>query len=341
MIFNIKEANNMPSNNIQYNEHLFAWKEYMSKAISSIEQGNISDMEKYKSMGDNEYNLYKEDINNQIQNESLSFGYLNYIIENNLLNLFESSIKGGNEIKDYKKLIKEDNNLKSQYFLINSILNSINKLNESNENNENIQIDSNALREYLDECFSFVEQTIDRKSLLESNSKLLQFIKSNELYLNEDISDNLYNLFNDIDYIIKNKKSLDNLYERREHINSIINILKEENDKLIKEDKSIIKNDKHTFDDFYFKNKDNLTNEEFNLITSIATTNEGKEKAFNMFKEECYNNILHLISEAKNDEDKNELNSIKETIEKMEYKNDDSLFESLNKLLDIKEILEN
>ena len=133
----LKEEENIMDNNTQYNSHLLAWKQYTLKAVDSLEKGSIAEMEKYKSLADDEYSFYKQNLTNEIQNESISFGFGNYIIENNLTKLVFSKDKNNkNLVGEYHKLIKEDKNLITQYFLIDSILNyAIELMKENKENN--------------------------------------------------------------------------------------------------------------------------------------------------------------------------------------------------------------
>ena len=66
----LKEEENIMDNNTQYNSHLLAWKQYTLKAVDSLEKGSIAEMEKYKSLADDEYSFYKQNLTNEIQNES-------------------------------------------------------------------------------------------------------------------------------------------------------------------------------------------------------------------------------------------------------------------------------
>lgn len=334
----LKEEENIMDNNTQYNSHLLAWKQYTLKAVDSLEKGSIAEMEKYKSLADDEYSFYKQILTNEIQNESISFGFGHYIIENNLTKLVFSKDKNNkNLVGEYHKLIKEDKNLITQYFLIDSILNyPIKLMKENKENNVDDEKSLNSIKEYIEDCFDLVENKIDRKTIQESNDKVLKLIEENNLMLNKDISDDLFEIFEDVDYLVKNKKSLSNIHERRNRINSLASIIFNENKKKLNESNN---SNKLTIDDFVEKYGDVLNEDEALLIKTILESKEGKEEAFNDFKDECYQRITSLLDECKDNGFKSELSQIKSTLENMEYKDDKSLFESLSKLLEIKDIL--
>ena len=308
-----------------YNEHMLAWKKYMELAIQAFETQNMGDMQKYIDLANNEYSQYKNEVNNQVQNESISFGFANYIVENNTIKLY---VKNKKALKEYAKLLKEDKNLSNEYKLIQSIMNYAKLYGKEN------------IDEYVNESVKYIESKIDRNTLNESHQKLIDFIEKNKLSLKNDISDDLYNLFEDVDFLMRNKPNLKNLHERKQCINKIAKFI-DENTETLKEDKESNENNNNSLlklEDFQ-KKYDNLLNEdEKDLVRSIINSSDEIEKSFNSFKNECLEKLNETISETDNTEKKSELGIIKEKVENMEFSKENPS-EVIIRLITIKEIL--
>lgn len=307
------------------NSHLVQWKKLIEASLECFERGDIGEMQKYKDMADSEYEQYMSNETNEMHNESISFGFGNYIVENNIVRFLKK--KNKKALSEYKKIIKEDKNLSNEYKLINSLLNFKKSLSED--------VDT---YDYINECLDFVSHNIDRKTINESNNKILNFIEKYNLKLDKDISDDMYDLFENIDYLLKNKKDLNNLQERRMKINLIAKTI----DNLFSNNKENVNENKDktlTIDEFQEKYGDSLNEEEKNFIKNIMESEENRTNLFNETKIECLDKINSLMNENKESDIANkELKVIKEQLEVMEFSNDNP-YESIIKLFNIKDIL--
>lgn len=306
------------------NEHLILWKKYIEESLKYFENGDMSNFQKYKELSDEEYSSYKEESEMSKQMESITFGFANYIVENNVAKFLKRKDK--KSLNEYTKLIKEDKNLSNQFKLVTSLLNN------------NIVNDDEGLMNYIKESISFIENKINRKTLEESNNKLLKFIESHSLILKEDISDDLYELFEDIDFLLKNKKNLSNIHERNKRINSIFSIISENNKNKNSINESSEKNDNITLDEFEEKYSNKLNEDELSLIKNIIESDQGKKEAFDDYKTYCHDKISGMIKECNDTDTLSQLNEIKEKISNMSY-DSNNVYNSIIQLIDINDIL--
>ena len=87
------------------NSHLVQWKKLIEASLECFERGDIGEMQKYKDMADSEYEQYMSNETNEMHNESISFGFGNYIVENNIVRFLKK--KNKKALSEYKKIIKE------------------------------------------------------------------------------------------------------------------------------------------------------------------------------------------------------------------------------------------
>lgn len=302
--------------------NIILWKKYTEKMLNMFEQGNLSEIDKYKNLADQAYNDYKSQLEseNDLYQESVSLGLAHYIVEKNLVNILSSN---KNILKEWVELIKNDNNLKHQYKLLNKIY--------SLENNE-------YTKEIVKECVEETKSNIDLNTIKESKNKLYNFLSDNILMIEEDVQDKIamFEMFDALDELLSNKKTLKNINEYVENINIITNYIKENNNKNVDSEKTNITENVETILDRLEESYDKQLNEDER--TFVSKIINGDDNTFNQLKEECIDFLDNIINECESHEDKSEYETLKETIEALTY-DKGNIVETANKLLEVKTIL--
>ena len=310
---------------LTYNKNIQDWKRFMELAARASEEGNEQAMDEYMKQANIAYQAYKEEMDMQMQMESLSFGFMNYIIEENYERLMSDDKRKnkGNMLAKYLKMVKEDKNLKNQYNLIESIL------------RKNSSVSDENLAAYITSCIDIASKGINKSTLKESNKKVIDLVSKKKLLIKEDISDTLYNIFDNIDSLLKEEQTLDNVENRIKTISELTRLVKSyRNGESLNE--SIDK--PKDLNEFYKKYNNILNEDEKQLVKSLLNSENGGKEAFESYKEECFNKINDVIKECKNQDDKEELEELKRNIENINY-NEENLIESISKLLDVKDVL--
>ena len=291
------------------NEHINKWREYTKQMIKASEEGNFNAMEDLKDLADSEYEAYKSE-NEYYDNieESVNFGFANYIVENNVPHL----LKNHREVlKEYVNLIKKDKNLSIQYNIIDNLshCNCIEHVND-----------------YVNEALQLAKKKIDVNTINESNKKLYKFIVDNNLSITNDIDDKLYDLYEACDYILTNKKTLKTLNEHIKQMQVITDYI-QNNASVLSESKKNYNVDLNAFNEKYTKL---LTTEEQEFVRNVINNKDktSQQELFESLKDECINELG----------DSSECQTIREQISSMSY-NENSFIEDINKLIEINNII--
>lgn len=320
----------MKSNNFDKAEEL------MRKAFNAYAQGNKNEGDMLKEQADNHLNTYLNENDTQkiddIYGSNKNFGIIHAIFEHNAPDLYQTK-KGRKIIAKYIKTIKEDTCLSKQFSFYNEMMN---------------------VNDVIDPM-SFVNEAIDifpklnKKNIVESNSKLINIIKENGINEDIDIDEHIKNLFESIECVITNKKNIKNLSAIINAKNNISNFISEH----VEKDKGMIKEDKYSgsLDEFAssslleFNNKysEVLNDDEKVLIKAIMSAKfNGNDNACLKIFESYKTSTLKAITEAINDSDgdiKNKLLSLKEkTLDKTF--DIQSVTNDLLEMIDIKNVLE-
>jgi len=195
---------------------------------------------------------------------SNNFGIINLIFEDALPKLFKSNKK---VISKVIKTIKEDKNLSSQFKFYNALKN-YNGLVESNE--------------FVKTALALAEETIDKKTIKESNNKLSKIIKDSNIYPSESISKETKMFFEDCNTLLTTKKSLNNINKLAVCENNISDFIKKnhvmcenDSDKSIADDLDTFENklreelnDEELIEDFSNINISDVYSEDDDMLTS-------------------------------------------------------------------------
>lgn len=296
-------------------KYITQWRNLMLQASEALANKNFSEYENLMMQVNNAYDNFKRD--SSLYYECVNFGMSNYIFEDALPSLF---ISKPSLMKEWMNIIKEDVNLLSQFQFYKSL--------------ENCASEKN-VKEYVNESLELVRDSINPKTLSESNNKLNQFLKNNNIKPSVQIPQDMLNLFESCDFLFKNKKKFKNLNEVAEHLSVVsaytLNNIKESVDNGIS---SLLEKVE--------KSSSLLNEEEQNLVMSILDCKakdgeERKRKLYDKFKTECIKSIDKLLENAEH-EDSEGLKSIKEQLIQQEFCNE-TLVADIAKLLEIRDIL--
>ena len=299
----------------------------MQGALNKYTDGNIEAADKERKQANELYDMAEKYISMQAGNQEMiygenkNFGLAYSIIETNVPKWFMNK-KKSRAISEIKKLISENKVLKKQFDIYNA-LKSI---------NENVDV-----TEYLN---SVLEQTpvFSKKEISENNQKLIDIIhkyKGNELVV---ITDDDAKLYEAIEYILTNKKTLSNLNECLACKGVIVDYLKEHIEKN-SFDKIDIDN---TFDVAISKSQEmyeSLNDHERDLVENMAKYGNNTEDAFNGIKKEVYGCLYESFSNSNTEDEKDRWGNVMKQIDEMRYKEEDGI-DNIIKLYQIKNTIE-
>ena len=221
-------------------------------------------------------------------------------------------------INEVSNLIKSNKVLKEQFNIYNSICN---KKNVSNPES------------YVDgvlECVS--KLNINKSDIRKANEQLIDLIESNA-NVNKllDIDDDTLKLYEEIDFILTNKKSINNIDEYNKIKNNLVEKFDRDN-KDNSDNNVVTENYETSLSEITEKYKD-LTDDELKLIERIISSDNDKSSLFEEYKSETIGNIDEAIKSA-SDEDKGQWLNIKETLSEKKY-NKDTLIDDVLKFVEI------
>ena len=257
------------------------------------------------------------DFVNSIDN--LSFIYCKQLFEGISDKLFDST-RGKKLIGKYARLIKENKDLKNLYFL-----------------SENLTTKQNVTdtKLYISECANF-SVNLEKDSLDKLHKILKEAVKLSGLgqeELNDIVSDNK-ELNESIDFILTNKKTLNNVNEYTKHINILSEALnKNTNDKI---------NETANIEDITnLLDEEELETWEKDIVEEIVMANlagKTKENVFENLKNECISIIEESCKVLENETIVSRLKLMKEQLSNKEY-NKETINEDLIKLSELRKTL--
>lgn len=264
------------------------------------------------------YNAYKQEADFVDKSIGVTVAEFGDMFESALPTLIKTNKKAVGEVL---RLIKEDENIKSQLKFFESM--------------KRYDGSTNAT-DYINDSIELASKNLNFKTLKESKNKLRNLIVKHNI--RESINPNKSDLFASGTYLLTHTKKLSNLNE--------INAHKAKVEAYISSHKSNA-NDVNKIDiakmTESYKNTLNLLSEDdrelVDIITNSKTTvaEEKQKKFFDNIKNECLKKINKMIDESSEDE-KNELYSIKEDIQSMVFCKE-SVVKDTAKLLEVGAIL--
>ena len=298
-------------------------KKLMEQAIDCYSKNKITEAEGYRKKANELYNkaniLYciENTDRDKLYGKNRNFGICYQILEDSLLKNLNNS-NGKKFINEVSNLINSNKVLKEQCNIYNSICN---KKNVSNPES------------YVDgvlECVS--KLNINKSDIRKANEQLIDLIESNA-NVNKllDIDDDTLKLYEEIDFILTNKKSINNIDEYNKIKNNLVEKFDRDN-KDNSDNNVVTENYETSLSEITEKYKD-LTDDELKLIERIISSDNDKSSLFEEYKSETIGNIDEAIKSA-SDEDKGQWLNIKETLSEKKY-NKDTLIDDVLKFVEI------
>lgn len=298
-------------------------KKLMEQAIDCYSKNKITEAEEYRKKANELYDnadiLYciENTDRDKLYGKNRNFGICYHIFEDSLLKNLNNR-NGKKFINEVSNLIKTNKVLKEQFNIYNSICN---KKNVSNPES------------YVDgvlECIS--KLNINKSDIRKANEKLIDLIESNT-NVNKllNIDDDTLKLYEAIDFVLTNKKSINNIDEYNKIKDSLVE--KFDRDNKDKTDNDTV-NEKYetSLSEMTEKYKD-LTDDEIKLIEDIISSDKDKSSLFEEYKSETIGVIDETIKKAP-EEDKEQWLNIKETLSEKKY-NKDTLIDDVLKFVEI------
>lgn len=299
-------------------------KALMEQAIDCYSNNKINEAEELRNKANDVYSkahtLYclENTDRDKLYGKNRNFGICYHIFEDSLLKNMKNR-KGKKFINEVSNLIKKDKVLKEQFDVYNNIC-------KKNVTETNKYIDD------IIECVSKMD--ISKNDIKKSNDKLIDLLEANS-NVNKllDIDNDTLKLYEDIEFILTNKKTINNIDE----FNSVKNNLTESLNKIYHHDNSEINEDyEQKISDITEKYED-ITNDELKLFEKITSKNTNKSELFDIYKSETIDNVNEAINNA-SDEDKEQWQNIKTVLDEKKY-NEKTFIEDVLNFIEIQKNL--
>lgn len=241
-----------------------------------------------------------------------NFGAINHIVSEQIVSLYSQNKPF---YEAWKKTIKEDKNLTTE-FKFYQALSNFKK--------------AGTAEEYVNEIMKIAQNSIDVKTLKESNAKAFALLKEYEItpvkaLTMEDME--YYNAcqdllectgdFDDVNTKLEATKTICESIEERSYVNNVVD-------------------EAHKFDEQLYMMPESTRS----VVTELADSSKA-EGVFNRFKNECLTLITNRINESEDADERAKFVSVKEKLESKAYSSE-KVFEDVIKFIEFEnEILRN
>lgn len=295
-----------------------------------------------KAIADHDYRLYnecksmiEEAVDEQRKSDSLIeetrkpiFGNLNFIVEGYLMDLMEDK-KGKMVLRKVAKTIMEDKNLQGQMKLQEWVRSYSERMDEIMGS-----------KEYLEKALEEALPMINKKTVKESNKKLMGVLLENELISQEGhkLSEEASKLFEALDTIVTSDDKMSNLERIAEAKETVMDYMESHKRKSVDESKDVTAD----LASFIDSHKSSLNESEMDFLRGVIDgSDEDKSRIFENLKGECFTLAEGLKKIEGIDEDSMMLvESITDKLNGMTY-NNKTIISSITKLLEFKDVLDN
>ena len=303
-------------------KYLEEFSNYITIMNEALEKGDYKAYDYVKEMLDEAVDECKLEDKLSEELNTNNFGILNHIFEERLPQLFKENKRA---VRDVIKLIKEDKNLLGEFNYYNAIKNYHGKVTEVL-----------SAEDLANKLYEAASRIINMETLNESNAKLRNVLKKNNVYPKEFISDEMKTLYESAHNVLSKKRSIGNVAVIAESNSNICNYMNKHKDDDVKESLDPNK----LIREFEDKLKDTLTESEISFVQQITDfrspiAEQRKEKLFNKFKNECIDKINAMLKEDSSNE---ELRGLGKQIGEMKF-NKGSIVKDIAKLLEVRDIL--
>lgn len=289
-------------------------KVLMQRALEQLEQGNMKEFEIDRKMANEYFDKIGEEEEelDALYNESRNFGIIYHVIEANVPKLVESC-DGRKSLRKIVKEIKGNQILHEEFKAFNNL--------QPSEGMVNVD-------EYINEAIA-ITPNFNKKSVKEANNKLISLIKQENLDEMIDIDDDKLDLYESIEYVTMNKKTLKNIDS---YINAT-NVIKESIKKLplLEENKTTIEDYAKGVKEITESYGDKLNSAEIKIVNEVINGNG--EVYFNECKKTTLDKLNEMMSNETDMDSKSRLSVMFNKINEKSYIKE-------NAIVDIAEMIE-
>lgn len=293
-----------------FNEYSEKGSVLMQQALKKLAEGDIEGFENDRKEANRNFDLFYEMVNTeegniqQMYGESRNFGVIYNVFEQNIDKLYESKSKK-HVIKQAYDLIKNNPLLNEQF--------KIYDLFEKTKDVDNV-------KEFVNEACNLIGKH-DKTQIKKTNEKLIRLIRENKLEEFVEIPEDVENLYEAVEYVILNEKTLDNVNEFIKAQNVITEFI-ENNKKNINEEKKTpsFESFKDELENEEKQIQENINDEEKKLLDVFANPKTNKKEVFENYKKETLKKIKGAMQISEESE-RESWNKIYESINSKTYSN--------------------
>lgn len=293
-----------------FNEYSEKGSVLMQQALKKLAEGDIEGFESDRKEANRNFDLFYEMANTeegniqQMYGESRNFGVIYNVFEQNIDKLYESKSKK-HVIKQAYDLIKNNPLLNEQF--------KIYDLFEKTKDVDNV-------KEFVNEACNLIGKH-DKEQIKKTNEKLIRLIRENKLEEFVEIPEDVENLYEAVEYVILNEKTLDNVNEFIKAQNVIAEFI-ENNKKNINEEKETpsFESFKDELENEEKQIQENINDEEKKLLDIFANPKTNKKEVFENYKKETLKKIKCAMQISEESE-RESWNKIYENINSKTYSN--------------------
>ena len=254
----------------------------MQNALKKYAEGDFEGGDKDRELANKFFNLASLEINSeagkmtQLYGESRNFGVIYNVFEQNIDNIYQDETKK-HIIKEAYNLIKNDKLLNEQFKIYDMFEKSV---------------DVENVKDFVNEATNLVKH-FNKKQIKESNEKLIKLIKDNQLDEYVSIPEETESLYEAIEYVILNKKTIDNVNNFIKAQNVIAEHIEnnQKNNLNENEDKFSFANFQKDLDKEESQLNETINEDEKKLLDMFVNPKTNKKSIFENYKEETLQKI--------------------------------------------------
>lgn len=295
-----------------FNEYSEKGSTLMQQALKKLAEGDIEAFENDRKEANRYFDMFYKSVsseegkinmmNEQMYGKTRNFGMIYNVFEQNIDALYQDENKK-KILKEAYKLIKNNKLLNEQFKIYDMF--------EKTKDVENV-------KDFVNEASGLIRH-YNKEQIKENNEKLIKLIRDNKLNEFVEIPEETENLYEAIEYVILNKKTLDNVNDFLKAQNVIIEHI-EKNKETVNESKNTLSFDgfKEELDNQEEQIQENINEDEKRLLDMFTNPKTNKKFVFENYKSETLKKIKGVIQNSE-ESDKEAWNKIYESVSSKNY----------------------
>lgn len=295
-----------------FNEYSEKGSTLMQQALKKLAEGDIEAFENDRKEANRYFDMFYKSVsseegkinmmNEQMYGKTRNFGMIYNVFEQNIDALYQDENKK-KILKEAYKLIKNNKLLNEQFKIYDMF--------EKTKDVENV-------KDFVNEASSLIRH-YNKEQIKENNEKLIKLIRDNKLNEFVEIPQETENLYEAIEYVILNKKTLDNVNDFLKAQNVIIEHI-EKNKETVNESKNTLSFDgfKEELDNQEEQIQENINEDEKRLLDMFTNPKTNKKFVFENYKSETLKKIKGVIQNSE-ESDKEAWNKVYESVSSKNY----------------------